>query len=84
MTYRIRRLGPIRFGGFARDDLVGLAGLHLRSGAKQRHKAQLFTMYVEAAHRRTGMSRLLVDAGFVVYGVERRSFWSTAPSKTRN
>ena len=52
--------GLIRFGGFARNDLVGLAGLHLHSGAKQRHKAELFSMYVDVAHRGTGLARLLV------------------------
>ncbi len=59
---RLASPGFTRFGGFAGDQLVGLAGLHLPSGAKQRHKAQLFGMYVEAAHRRGVLARQLVEA----------------------
>jgi RimJ/RimL family protein N-acetyltransferase len=59
---RLQVPGFILFGGFAGDHLVGLVGLHLHSGAKQRHKAQLFSMYVDAGHRGTGLSRLLVAA----------------------
>jgi RimJ/RimL family protein N-acetyltransferase len=54
--------GLTRFGGFAGNQLVGLVGLHLHSGAKQKHKAELFSMYVDAAHRRTDLSRMLVAA----------------------
>ncbi len=51
-----------RFGGFAGDDLVGLVGLQVRAGAKERHKGHLFSMYVDAAHRRSGLSEQLVKA----------------------
>ena len=34
-----------------------------RSGAKERHKAHLFSMYVDAAHRRTGLAQQLVRSG---------------------
>lgn len=51
-----------RFGGFAGDDLVGLVGLQIRAGAKERHKGHLFSMYVDAAHRRSGLSEQLVKA----------------------
>jgi ribosomal protein S18 acetylase RimI-like enzyme len=51
-----------RFGGFAEDDLVGLVGLQVRAGAKERHKGHLFSMYVDAAHRRSGLSEQLVKA----------------------
>jgi ribosomal protein S18 acetylase RimI-like enzyme len=51
-----------RFGGFAGDDLVGLAGLQIRAGAKERHKGHLFSMYVDAAHRRSGLAQQLVEA----------------------
>ncbi len=54
--------GLTRFGAFAGDELVGLVGLHLHSDAKRKHKAELFSMYVDAAHRSTGLSRRLVDA----------------------
>ncbi len=51
-----------RFGGFSADDLVGLIGLQIRSGAKERHKARLFSMYVDAAHRGSGLAQRLIDA----------------------
>jgi len=54
--------GFTRYGGFAGSELVGLAGLQIRSGAKEQHKAYLFSMYVDAAHRHTGLARRLVEA----------------------
>jgi GNAT superfamily N-acetyltransferase len=51
------------FGAFAETgDLVGLAGLRLNRGAKVHHKAGLFSMFVDAAHRGSGVSRRLVEA----------------------
>jgi len=54
--------GFTRFGGFADAELVGLAGLQMRSGSKECHKAYLFSMYVNAAHRRSGLAQRLVEA----------------------
>ena len=34
----------------------------MRTGAKERHKAYLFSMYVDAAHRRSGLAQQLVEA----------------------
>ena len=51
-----------RFGGFSGSDLVGLAGLQIRPGRKEQHKAYLFSMYVDAAHRRSGLAERLVEA----------------------
>jgi ribosomal protein S18 acetylase RimI-like enzyme len=59
---RLTLSGFTRFGGFVDRDLVGLAGLQIRSGAKERHKAYLFSMYVDAAHRRSGLAEQLVEA----------------------
>ncbi len=59
---RLSTPGLIRFGGFADGTLVGLAGLALQSGAKQRHNAGLFSMYVDAAHRRSGLAQRLAEA----------------------
>jgi ribosomal protein S18 acetylase RimI-like enzyme len=60
---RVATAGLVRFGAFdAHGSLVGLIGLQIRSGAKQRHKAFLFSMYVDAAHRGTGLARQLVEA----------------------
>jgi ribosomal protein S18 acetylase RimI-like enzyme len=60
---RVATAGLVRFGAFdEHGSLVGLIGLQIRSGAKQRHKAFLFSMYVDAAHRGTGLAQLLVEA----------------------
>jgi RimJ/RimL family protein N-acetyltransferase len=59
---RLATPGIIRFGAFDADGrMVGLVGLQIPSGAKQRHKAFLFSMYIEAAHRGTGLARQLVE-----------------------
>jgi RimJ/RimL family protein N-acetyltransferase len=47
-------------GAFARDTLVGVAGLAFESREKAKHKATLFGMYVPAAHRNRGLGRRLV------------------------
>jgi ribosomal protein S18 acetylase RimI-like enzyme len=59
---RLTTPGLTRFGAFAREEMVGLVGLHLPSGPKVRHKAHLFSMYVAAGHRRTGLADRLVQA----------------------
>ncbi len=51
------------FGGFAADGvLVGTTALRLQESAKQRHKGSVFAVYVDAAHRGTGLARALVEA----------------------
>jgi RimJ/RimL family protein N-acetyltransferase len=57
---RLTTPGLTRFGGFAGDELVGLVGLTLRPGLKERHKAHLFSMYVDTAHRHSGLAAQLV------------------------
>lgn len=59
---RLSTQGLTRFGGFTQDHLAGLCGLAIRSGAKENHKAHLFSMYVEAAHRSSGLAGELVAA----------------------
>lgn len=50
------------FGGFAvGGDLVGTAALRLEQGLKTRHKGLLLAVYVDAAHRHTGLARTLVE-----------------------
>jgi len=61
-TERLTTPGVTRFGGFAGEELVGLVGLNCRTGAKERHKAHLFSMYVDAAHRSSGLSSQLVTS----------------------
>ena len=54
---RLAAPGITRFGAFdAEGRMVGLVGLQSPAGAKQRHKAHLFSMYVDAAHRGTGLA----------------------------
>jgi ribosomal protein S18 acetylase RimI-like enzyme len=59
---RLAAPGLTRFGGFAEERLVGLAALEIRTAVKVRHNAHLFSMYVEAAHRRSGLAQRLVEA----------------------
>ena len=59
---RLATTGLTRFGGFAQAEPVGLVGLQIPAGAKERHKAHLFSMYVDAAHRRSGLAQQLVEA----------------------
>jgi ribosomal protein S18 acetylase RimI-like enzyme len=59
---RLAAPGFTRYGGFAADELVGLAGLQMRTGAKERHKARLFSMYVAAAHRGGELAQRLIEA----------------------
>lgn len=48
------------YGAFDADTLVGTAGIYQESGAKERHKAVLFGMYVSPAARRKCVARALV------------------------
>lgn len=51
------------FGGFAPDRaLMGIVGLRLETRARIRHKATIVSVYVDAAHRRTGLARALMEA----------------------
>lgn len=59
---RLAAPGQTRFGAFAGDEMVALVGLHLRPGLKELHKASLFSMYVAAEHRRSGLAQQLVTA----------------------
>jgi ribosomal protein S18 acetylase RimI-like enzyme len=59
---RLTTPGFIRFGAFVQGKLVGLVGLALHSSTKECHKAMLFSMYVDAAHRRSGAAQRLVEA----------------------
>jgi ribosomal protein S18 acetylase RimI-like enzyme len=50
------------FGAFDRSELVGIVAFGQYTGAKDSHKGWLRAMYVRASHRRSGASRLLVQA----------------------
>ena len=50
------------FGAFNGEGLVGSCGLHVLPGPKQRHKAQLWGMYVAPAMQRRGVGAMLVRA----------------------
>ena len=62
------------FGSFTEnDELVGIAGLRLATPDKTSHKATLFAVYVEAAHRGTGLARTLAEAAIAqARSLERR------------
>ena len=55
--------GPsVLFGAFHDGVLSGSAGLHIQPGRKQRHKAQLWGMYVAPAVQRRGVGAMLLRA----------------------
>lgn len=59
-----RLLGPpgFMFGGFtAAGELVGTTALMPQSRVKTRHKGSLFAVYVDAAHRRSGLARAMLE-----------------------
>ncbi|AWK86182.1 GNAT family N-acetyltransferase [Azospirillum thermophilum] len=60
--FRDRLTGNPVWGAETGDGLAGTVGLLLRSGAKQRHKATLWGMYVRPGHRGTGVAEALVTA----------------------
>ncbi|HUB10620.1 MAG TPA: GNAT family N-acetyltransferase [Acetobacteraceae bacterium] len=49
------------FGGFVGHDLVGIIGLMQETRIKTRHKATVFSVYVDAAHRGGGLGFALVE-----------------------
>ncbi len=50
------------FGAFDGPQIVGTAAFGVLAGPKDSHKGWLRAMYVRPSHRRTGASRLLVQA----------------------
>ena len=52
----------VLFGAFRDGVLAGSAGVHVHPAPKQRHKAQLWGMYVVPSLRRHGVGALLVRA----------------------
>jgi ribosomal protein S18 acetylase RimI-like enzyme len=55
--------GPsVLFGAFHDGVLSGSAGLHVHPGRKQRHKAQLWGMYVAPTVQRRGIGAMLLRA----------------------
>ena len=49
-------------GAFDGVNLVGVAGFSVQAGPKHAHKGVLWGMYIRAAHRGLGISRMLVEA----------------------
>jgi RimJ/RimL family protein N-acetyltransferase len=50
------------FGAYRSTDLLGIAGLVIREGEKERHKSLLVGMYVRPDSRNAGVGRQLVEA----------------------
>jgi len=50
------------FGAFVANTLVGMVGVARNKGAKERHKALIWGMYVRSQHRRTGAGERLLRA----------------------
>jgi ribosomal protein S18 acetylase RimI-like enzyme len=49
-------------GAFVGDRLVGTIGLYVPRKLKQQHKGHIVGVYVDAAYRRAGLARALVNA----------------------
>jgi RimJ/RimL family protein N-acetyltransferase len=49
------------FGGFAGDDLMGVAGFYALEGTKLKHKGILWGMYVRPEARGSGLATALVE-----------------------
>ena len=49
-------------GAFASGRLVGITGLYASRKLKQQHKGHIVGVYVDAAHRRAGLARRLIEA----------------------
>lgn len=49
-------------GAFDGETLIGIGGLSWSSGARTRHRALLYGMYVDAAYRGTGISDAIMRA----------------------
>src|SRR5215472_16928766 len=50
------------FGAFQLASLLGVAGLAIREGEKERHKGLLWGMYVRPDARKAGLGKRLVEA----------------------
>jgi RimJ/RimL family protein N-acetyltransferase len=56
-----RLAGSASFGAFRDTELVGIAGLLIREGRKEDHKALLVGMYIRPSARNAGVGRRLVE-----------------------
>jgi len=62
LTFFSERLGgSAAFGAFHDSEIVGVAGLLIREGRKEAHKALLVGMYVRPSARKAGVGRRLVE-----------------------
>jgi ribosomal protein S18 acetylase RimI-like enzyme len=57
----LRRRDSVVFGAYA-PQLVGMLGLYRESLRKAAHKAHLWGMFIQAAHRRQGLAARLLEA----------------------
>jgi RimJ/RimL family protein N-acetyltransferase len=48
------------YGVFIKEELIAIAGLRRNSGAKLKHKANIFGVYTQAAQRNKGIARRLL------------------------
>jgi ribosomal protein S18 acetylase RimI-like enzyme len=63
LDFFARRLGSAHMlGAFDGAEVVGMAGLLVRTGLKEAHKGVLVSMYVRPQARRLGLARLLAEA----------------------
>ena len=70
------------FGSFLDGALAGMAGYSARESSKQAHKGLLWTMYVRAAARNSGVGKSLV-AVVLDHGAAGASKWFNWPWRAR-
>jgi GNAT superfamily N-acetyltransferase len=62
IRFRETPIDSFTVGAFEHDILVGIATFVRKTGLKERHKGNIFGVYVTASHRRTGVGRALIAA----------------------
>jgi ribosomal protein S18 acetylase RimI-like enzyme len=63
LASRLLEPPSLMFGGITTGGmLVGTTALRLQTSIKSRHKGSVFAVYVDAAHRGTGLARALLEA----------------------
>ncbi len=60
--FRTVEPGSCYLGAFEQDRLIGMVTLLRHSSAKERHKAHIYGVYVQAAHRGLGIGKRLLQA----------------------
>ena len=61
-SFEERVESSVVLGAYLGKEVIGMVGLKQEQGARDRHKAFLWGMYVEKSHRRQGVAAALIEA----------------------